>query len=391
MSEITVTPTIRYIGCDDKTLDLFESQYVIPEGMSYNSYLILDEKIAILDTVDARATEEWLGNLEKALDGRTPDYLVIHHMEPDHSGSLLAVLEKYPTLTLVGNAKTFAFLPQFFEDLDVSGHTLTVKEGDTLSLGEHTLHFILAPMVHWPEVMMSYEEKEHVLFAADAFGKFGALDSEDEEGWACEARRYYINIVGKYGAQVQALLKKAAGLNIQIICPLHGPILNEDIPYYLDKYDVWSSYRPEDEGVTICYSSVHGNTRKAVLKLAEILKEKGAKSVSLFDLARDDMAEAMEDAFRYSRLILATTTYDGAIFPVMHDFLYHLKVKNFQNRVVGLMENGTWAPMAAKLMRAELETMKNVTIVEPVVTLKTAMKKADIPALEALADAILSE
>ena len=390
MSLSSVTPSIRYIGVDDKTLDLFESQYIIPEGMSYNSYLILDEKVAIMDSVDARKTEEWLSNLEAALDGRTPDYLVIHHMEPDHSGSLIAVLKKYPSLTLVGNAKTFAFLPQFFEDLDVTGRTLTVKEGDTLSLGTHTLKFLLAPMIHWPEVMMSYDQTDHVLFAADAFGKFGALDAEDEEGWACEARRYYINIVGKYGAQVQALLKKAASLDIQIICPLHGPVLSDDIPYYLDKYDVWSSYRPEDDGVTICYSSVHGNTRRAVLKLAEILEAKGAPSVSLFDLARDDMAEAMEDAFRYSKLILATTTYDGAIFPVMHDFLYHLKVKNFQNRTVGLIENGTWAPMAAKMMRTELETLKNVTIVEPVVSLKTAMKKADVAALEALADAILA-
>ena len=388
MLDKTISSSIRYIGVDDPDIDLFESQYVVPEGMAYNSYVILDEKVAVMDTVDARKTDEWLANLESALEGRTPDYLVIHHMEPDHSGSILAFLAKYPNTTLVGSAKAIAFLPQFFEDLDVTGKTCAVKENDTLCLGAHTLTFIMAPMIHWPEVMMSYESTDKVFFAADAFGKFGVYDA-DEDDWACEARRYYINIVGKYGAQVQGLLKKASGLDIQVICPLHGPILKDNLGYYLNKYDIWSSYRPEDAGIVIAYSSVHGNTRRAVLKLAEILEAKGAPSVSVFDLARSDMAEVMEDAFRYDRLVLATTTYDAVIFPVMADFLYHLKVKNFQNRKVALIENGTWAPAAAKFMRAELEAMKNITIVEPVLSLKTSLKKADLATLEAMADALL--
>lgn len=388
MKDVSITDSILYIGADDKTLDLFESQYVIPNGVSYNSYLILDEKVAVMDTVDARATGTWLDNLSKALNGRTVDYLVISHLEPDHSGNIQKLAEMYPDMKLIGNAKTFAFMPQFF-DLDLTGRTITVKEGDSICLGSHTLNFFMAPMVHWPEVMVTYESSEKVLFSADGFGKFGALDAE--ESWTCEARRYYFNIVGKYGAQVQALLKKAAALDIQMICPLHGPILKEDLGFYIGKYDVWSSYRPEDEGTLIAYASIHGNTRKAAEKMADILKAKGAKKVVLTDLSRCDMAEAVEDAFRYSSLVLAAASYDGGVFPPMEDFLHHLKSKMYQNRTIGLIENGTWGPTAGRTMKGILEGMKNLTVCDPMVTIKSTMNAANVEAMEQLADAILAD
>lgn len=386
MSICKLSNSITYIGADDKTLDLFESQYIVPNGVSYNSYLITDEKIAIMDTVDKRASEEWLSNLEAALDGKEPDYLIISHMEPDHAANIKVAAEKYPSMKLVGNAKTFPMLKQFFR-IDLEGRTITVKEGETLSLGEHTLQFFMAPMVHWPEVMVTYEQSEKVLFSADGFGKFGALDTDED--WACEARRYYFNIVGKYGAQVQALLKKAATLDIRMICPLHGPILTENLGYYIDKYNTWSSYEPENEGIFIAYASIHGNTAEAAKKLAEILKEKGAPKVSVADLSRDDMAEAVEDAFRYDRLVVAGATYDGGLFPVMEDFLLHLKAKNYQKRTAAIMENGTWAPMAGKKMRELLESMKNVTVTEPVITIRSAMTEANISDMEKLADELL--
>ncbi|MCD7824939.1 MAG: FprA family A-type flavoprotein [Clostridiaceae bacterium] len=386
--QITISDAVKYIGVDDKTIDLFESQYIVPEGVSYNSYVIMDEKIAVMDTVDKRGMEEWEKNLVRALDGRTPDYLVIHHLEPDHAGSIARLTELYPDVTLVGNAKTFSMLPQFF-DLPSDGKTLTVKEGDTLSLGEHTLSFVMAPMVHWPEVMVSYESKEKILFSADGFGKFGALDTEDDD-WACEARRYYFNIVGKYGNPVQTLLKKAASLDIQTICPLHGPVLKENLSYYLDLYNTWSSYEPEDEGILIAYASIHGNTGAAAKKLGEILEQKGAKKVVVSDLAREDMAEVIEDAFRYDKMIVAAASYDAGVFPCMQDFLHHLQSKAYQKRTVGILENGSWAPTAARTMRGLLENMKDITIVEPVVTIKSTMKETDIPSMEALADAILS-
>jgi len=386
MKDVTITDSILYVGVDDKTIDLFESQYVVPNGISYNSYVILDEKVALMDTVDSRATEEWLDNLDKALDGRGVDYLVVSHMEPDHAGNIKNLIDRYPDMQIVGNAKTFAMIPQFF-DVDITERSVTVKEGDTLSLGKHTLQFFMAPMVHWPEVMVAYEQSEKILFSADGFGKFGALDTD--EAWTCEARRYYFNIVGKYGAQVQALLKKAATLDIQMICPLHGPILKEDLGYYIGKYDIWSKYEPEDEGVFIAYASIHGNTAKAAKKLAEMLEEKGAKRVAIADLARDDMAEAVEDAFRHDKLVLASSTYDGGLFPCMEDFLSHLKSKNFQKRTVALMENGTWAPMAAKKMREYLEGMKEITICEPVVTIKSAMKEDTLKAMEELAEKLV--
>lgn len=388
MKDVSITDSILYIGADDKTLDLFESQYVIPNGVSYNSYLILDEKVAVMDTVDARATDTWMDNLSNALNGRTVDYLVISHLEPDHAGNIQKLAEMYPDMKLIGNAKTFAFMPQFF-DLDLTGRTITVKEGDSICLGSHTLNFFMAPMVHWPEVMVTYESSEKVLFSADGFGKFGALDAE--EGWTCEARRYYFNIVGKYGAQVQALLKKAAALDIQMICPLHGPILKEDLGFYLGKYDVWSSYRPEDEGTLIAYASIHGNTRKAAEKMADILKTKGAKKVVLTDLSRCDMAEAVEDAFRYSSLVLAAASYDGGVFPPMEDFLHHLKSKMYQNRTIGLIENGTWGPTAGRTMKGILEGMKNLTVCDPMVTIKSTMNAANVEAMEQLADAILAD
>lgn len=386
MKDITITDSILYVGVDDKTLDLFESQYIIPNGVSYNSYVIMDERITIMDTVDARKTEEWLQNVEKVLGGKTPTYLVVSHMEPDHASNIQILMEKYPEMQVVGNAKTFAMIPQFF-DVDLTGRTVTVKEGDTLNLGTHTLQFFMAPMVHWPEVMVAYEQKEKILFSADGFGKFGALDAD--EAWTCEARRYYFNIVGKYGVQVQALLKKAATLDIQMICPLHGPILKEDLEYYIGKYDTWSKYEPEDEGVFIAYASIHGNTAKAAKKLAEMLEEKGAKRVAIADLSRDDMAEAVEDAFRHDKLVVASSTYDGGLFPCMEDFLSHLKAKNYQKRTVALMENGSWAPMAAKKMSAILETMKDITVCEPIVTIKSTMKEDTLETMEELAEKLV--
>lgn len=385
--EVRISDAVKYIGVDDRTIDLFESQYVVPEGVTYNSYLILDEKTALMDTVDTRGMEEWEQNLSAALEGRKLDYLVISHLEPDHAGSIGRLLELQPGVTLVGNAKTFAMLPQFFE-LPEGIQMLTVKEGDSLSLGTHTLNFYMAPMVHWPEVMVTYESSEKILFSADGFGKFGAMDAEDDEGWACEARRYYFNIVGKYGAPVQALLKKAAGLEIQTICPLHGPILNENLGYYIGLYDTWSSYRPENSGVLVVYASIHGNTARAAEKLGELLKEKGVEKVVVSDLAREDMAEVIEDAFRYDRMVVAAASYDGGMFPCMQDFLHHLQSKAYQKRTVGVLENGSWAPCAAKSMKEILGTMKDVTIIEPAVTIRSTMKDSDLPALEALADAI---
>lgn len=386
MKNTYISEKIRYIGADDKDLDLFEGQYVIPNGMAYNSYLILDEKAAVMDTIDIRRTDEWLANLEAELKGRTPDYVIVSHMEPDHAASLQILAEKYPDIKIVGNAKTFTIIGQFF-DLDLTGRTITVKEGDTLELGEHTLQFIMAPMIHWPEVMMTYEQSEKILFSADAFGKFGTLDTEED--WACEARRYYFNIVGKYGVQVQALLKKAAGLDIQTICALHGPILKDNLGYYIDKYNIWSSYEPEDKGILIAYASIYGNTKKAALKLAEMLKEAGAEKVVVTDLARDDMAEALEDAFRYDRMVLAASTYDGGIFPCMEEFLHHLKAKNYQKRTVGFIENGSWAPVSARLMKGIMETMKEITFAEPVVTIKSAFKENNMEQMEALVKALV--
>lgn len=381
-----ITNDIIYIGVDDKDIDLFEGQFDVPNGMAYNSYVILDKKTAVMDTVDASKTDEWLENLENALDGKKPDYIVIQHMEPDHSGSLKAFLEKYPDTVVVGNAKTFVMMSQFFGK-DFTCEKSEVKEGEKLELGDHTLTFIMAPMVHWPEVMVTYDEKDKVLFAADGFGKFGALDTD--ESWACEARRYYFNIVGKYGAQVQALLKKASALDIQIICPLHGPVLTENLGYYLDLYNTWSSYEPENNGVTIAYVSFHGNTKKAVEKMKEILLEKGAEKVSTFDLMRDDFAEAVEDAFRYSKLIVAATTYNMEAAPKAENYLTYLKGKNYQNRKIGLMENGTWAPVAAKCMTKIIEGMKNIDLCENVVSIKSVMNDENIEQMENLADEIL--
>ena len=380
-----LTQNIFYIGVDDNDIDLFEGQYVVPNGISYNSYLIKDDKVTVMDTADGRKTDAWLSNLEEALAGKTPDYLVLLHMEPDHTGSLKAFLEKYPSAQIVSNTKLFNMIPQFFEGMDLTGRQVVVNEGDTLPLGAHTLKFIMAPMVHWPEVMMAYEEKEKILFSADAFGKFGSLDTEED--WACEARRYYFNIVGKYGAQVQALLKKASTLDIQRIYPLHGPMLTENLSYYIEKYDIWSSYRPEDKGVFIAYASIYGHTKVVAEKLKELLEAKGVK-VAISDLAREDMAECVEDAFRYDRLVLASPTYDGGIFPVVESFIGHLKSKNYQGRKVAFIENGSWAPMAAKKMRAEMEGLKDITFVNPVITIKSAMKQADLVQVEALTEAL---
>ena len=357
--KVTISDAIRYVGVDDREIDLFESQYIVPNGVSYNSYLIMDEKIALMDTVDARKTDEWLQNVEEQLAGKTPDYLVISHLEPDHGGSILAVTEKYPQMKLVSNVKVFNMLPQFF-DMEIEDKKVVVAEGDTLNLGSHELTFVMAPMVHWPEVMVEYESSEKVLFSADAFGKFGALDTEED--WACEARRYYFNIVGKYGAQAAALLKKAAGLDIQTICPLHGPILKENLGYYIDKYVTWSSYEAEDDGVLVAFASIHGNTAEAAKKLGEILEAKGAKKVVVSDLAREDMAEVIEDAFRYDKIVVACSTYDGGLFPCMQDFLYHLGHKNYQNKKVAFMENGSWAPVANKKMKEFFENMKEMKL-----------------------------
>lgn len=385
MFALEITKDILYIGTNDHDIDLFEGQYPVPNGVSYNSYLITDEKIAVMDTVDHRKALPFLQNLEKALAGRTPDYLVISHVEPDHASSVKAFLDKYPDTTLIGNAKTFPMLLQYFEDLSPK-NTLTVKEGDTLSLGKHELHFIMAPMVHWPEVMVTYDSCAKVLFSADGFGKFGALDVQED--WACEARRYYFNIVGKYGIPVAALLKKAAALDIQIICPLHGPVLAENLGYYLEKYQIWSSYQPESEGVFIAYASLHGNTREAALKLAEFLKQRGCPKVVLTDLAREELSEAIEDAFRYGKMVLASPTYDGGIMPVMESFLAHLKAKAFQNRTVALIENGSWAPCAAKAMASVLSSMKDITLLDQTVTIRGALKESDTARLEKLADAL---
>ena len=379
---------IKYIGCDDAGMNLFESQYVTPEGMCYNSYLIMDEKVAVMDSVDPRKTDEWMQHLSAALNGRTPDYLIVQHMEPDHSGSLKAFRKAYPAATIVASEKALTFMAQFNEGVDFSP-TMAVKEGDVLNLGSRSLKFIGAAMIHWPEVIVTYCPEEKTLFSADGFGKFGVIDA-DADDWACEARRYYFNICGKYGAPVTTLLKKASALDIQTICPLHGPILEgEKLSEALRLYSIWSSYGVETEGVLVAHASIHGNTKKAAEKLADILKEKGAAKVVVADLCRDDMAEVIEDAFRMNRLVVCASSYDGDVFPPMHMFLWKLKMKAYQNRTVGILENGTWAPSAGKAMRALLEQMKNVNIVEPAVTIRSSMKQTDIPALEALADAVL--
>ena len=389
MSDTYISDSIKYIGADDTTLDLFENQYIVPNGVSYNSYIIMDEKIAVMDTVDQRKTDEWFDNLNKALDGKTPDYLVVSHLEPDHAANIQNFVEKYPTAKLVLSMKAKAMMPQFFEIDNLDDICITVKEGDTLELGEHKLTFIMAPMVHWPEVMVEYEEKEKILFSADGFGKFGALSADED--WACESRRYYFNIVGKYGAPVQTLLKKAANLDIKTICPLHGPILKENLGYYTDKYNTWSSYQPEDEGVLVAYASIHGNTEKAAKLIAKTLEEKGAPKVAITDLTRDDMAEAIEDAFRYSKLIIAASSYDGGVFPPMEDFLNRLSHKAYQNRTVGLVENGSWAPCAARAMKGFVENMKNITICDNTVTIKSTLKDADMDSVSALVDEILNK
>ena len=369
---MNVSDSIRYIGVYDDTIDLFEGQYPVPQGISYNSYLILDEKVALMDTVDQRATAKWLDNLQEALGGRTIDYLIVSHMEPDHAGSLFKIAELYPEMTIVGNAKTFPMISQFFP-IDLTGRTLVVKEGDTLSLGRHTLTFTMAPMVHWPEVMMTYESEEKIVFSADAFGRFG--DPESGEEWTPEARRYFINIVGKYGAQVQAVLKKVGGLDVRTICPLHGPVLQDNLGFYIGLYDTWSSYRSEEKGVLIAYASIHGHTAEAAAYLADQLKAKG-ETVELINLGRADLSEAVAQAFRFDRMVLACSTYDGGIFTPMDAFLHRLRAKSYQNRTVYLVENGTWAPMAAKQMRAALEEMKNISVAEPVVTIRSAMNDA---------------
>ena len=385
---------VVYIGCDDLDIDLFESQYVVPDGMAYNSYLILDSKVAILDTCDARKADEWKANLQEALDGRQPDYLVVHHMEPDHSALAAWALEQFPGITLVASAGAIRMLGQFFPGVQAEGRTLTVKEGDKLDLGEHCLSFIGAPMVHWPEVLMSYDATDGALYSADGFGKFGALCERgfygrDDDDWACEARRYYFNIVGKYGAQVQAVLKKASGLDIRTIRPLHGPILEDNLGEYIHLYDLWSSYTPETDGVFIACASIHGGTLKAAEKLAEILQQKGAPKVLLSDLTRSDVAENVEDAFRYPRMVVAASSYDAGLFTPMYDFLHRLQIKGYCKRKVAVVENGSWAPSAGRVMREMLGAMKEVTVVEPGVTIRSRMRPEDIPALEAIADAIL--
>lgn len=384
-ADLTVTQDIRYIGVNDREIDLFEGQYVVPNGMAYNAYVILDEKIAVMDTVDVHKKDEYLSNLEKALEGRTPDYLIVSHVEPDHASSVGALLEKYPSIRLVGNAKTFQMLAQYF-DFDME-NTLTVKEGDVLSLGRHELQFIITPMVHWPEVMFTYDRSDKVLFSADAFGKFGALDADED--WTCEARRYYFNIVGKFGMPVQMVLKKAAALDIQVICPLHGPVLKDNLEFYLNKYQIWSSYQPESEGVFIAYASLHGNTAGAAKKLGKLLLDKGCPKVAMADLARDDMAEALEDAFRYGKIVFAASSYNAGVMPFMEDFLHHLKAKSYQNRTVALIENGSWAPSANKTMADILSQMKDITILEQQVTIRGAVKKSDEEALAVLANELM--
>lgn len=381
-----ITDDIRYVGVNDHDIDLFEGQYVVENGMAYNSYVIMDEQIAVMDTVDGNFTDEWLKNISDVIGDRKPSYLIVQHMEPDHSANIANFLDLYKDAKVVATAKAFVMMKQFF-GTDYPERQIVVKEGDTLSLGTHTLTFVLAPMVHWPEVMVAYETSEKILFSADGFGKFGALDADED--WACEARRYYFNICGKYGVQVQNLLKKAAGLDIEIICPLHGPILKENLGYYIGLYDTWSKYEPENEGILIAYASIHGNTAAAAKKLAEILEAKGAPKVVVADLSRDDMAEVIEDAFRYDRLVLAAATYDAGIFPCMEDFLHHLKAKNYQKRKVAFMENGSWAPMAAKIMKGIVEGFKNIEIVDPVVTIKSTMNDENIKTMEELADNLL--
>ena len=383
-----ITKQIIYIGVDDTDIDLFESQYVVPNGVSYNSYLILDEKVAIMDTVDYRKHKEWLANLDSALNGRTPDYLVVQHLEPDHAGSIAKVLERYPNMQIVASDKAVKMLPQFYFDIELEGKIIGVKEGGTLSLGGRTLHFAMAPMVHWPEVMVTYDSTDKVLFSADGFGKFGALCHDEE--WDAEARRYYINICGKYGAPVQALLKKAATLDIAIICPLHGPVLTENLGHYIGLYDTWSKYEPEEEGVFVAYASIHGNTREVAEKFADILRAKGAKKVIVSDLARVDMSEAVEDAFRYSHLVVAAASYDSDVFPPMHDFLHHLAIKGYCKRRIGIIENGSWAPSAGRAMRNIIDRFKDVSVVEDIVTIMSRLKPSDIPALEQLADNMLT-
>ena len=395
MSVRKLSADVAYIGADDLDLDLFESQYIVPEGMAYNSYVILDRKIAVLDTADAKVGAQWLANLAEALDGRQPDYLVVHHMEPDHSALIAKVLELYPALQLVASAKALQMLPQFFEGIHLEGRTLAVKEGDVLELGKHSLRFIAAPMVHWPEVMVSFDESDGVLYSADGFGKFGALGKcgfygRDDDDWACEARRYYFNIVGKYGAQVQALLKKAAALPIKAIRPLHGPLLEDNLGEYLSLYDTWSKYEAETDGIFIACASIHGGTLAAAEKLAEILKAKGAPKVVLSDLCRSDFAENVEDAFRYPKLVAMASSYDAGLFTPMYEFLHRLEIKGYCKRKVALVENGSWAPSAARVMKEMFGGMKDVSVVEPVVTLRSRLKASDIPQLEQLADRILN-
>ena len=386
MKDTTITDNILYIGADDKDIRLFESQYEVPNGMAYNSYFIKDEKNVVLDTIDRKVTDTWLENLEKALEGETVDYLVVSHLEPDHAYNIGLLVEKYPDMKIIGNTITFNMLPNFF-DIDLTDKKIVVKEGDTINIGKHTLQFFMAPMVHWPEVMATYEQTEKILFSADGFGKFGTLDTKED--WDCEARRYYFGIVGKYGAQVQALLKKASTLDIKMICPLHGPILKENLGHYIEKYDIWSSYQPEDDGVFIACASIYGNTFKAAEKLKEMLEEKGAKKVVLTDLAREDMAEAVEDAFRYDKIILAASSYNAGVFVPMQQFLMKLKERNYQNRKIGVIENGSWAPSAAKTMKSILQEMKDITIIEPSVTIPSTMKQETIIQMEKLAESIL--
>lgn len=382
-----VSDSVKYIGVDDTDIDLFESQYLVPDGVSYNSYVILDDKIAVMDTVDERKTDEWFSNLTEVLEDRQPDYLVISHLEPDHSSNIERLAVRYPDMKLVGNAKTFQMLPQFF-DMDFSERSIVVKEGEELSLGTHKLVFYMAPMVHWPEVMVTYEATEKILFSADGFGKFGAIELTKDKDWACEARRYYFNIAGKYGVPVQQFLKKAAGLDINMICSLHGPVLKDNLGYYIGLYDIWSKYEPENKGVLIAYASIHGNTAKAAYELADMLKKAGEDKVVVSDLSREDMAEVIEDAFRYDRMILCAASYDGGVFPCMQDFLLRLQSKAYQNRTVGMVENGSWAPCAARVMRSIVDAFKNITVVEPVVTIKSTVKESDKAALSSLAQAI---
>ncbi len=387
MKDIVISNDVKYIGVDDKEIDIFEGQYIVPNGISYNSYLIKDEKIAVMDTVDKRKSEDWLNNLTSELDGKEPDYLVVLHMEPDHSYNVEALAKKYPKMKIVGNSKTFEYMQQFFYIEDLEERKVVIKEADELNLGKHTLQFFMAPMVHWPEVMVAYEKEEQIVFAADGFGKFGTLDTDED--WTCEARRYYFNIVGKYGAQVQALLKKLATINVKMICPLHGPVLKEDLGFYINKYDIWSKYEAEDDGVFIAYSSIHGNTEEAVKELVEKLNQNGAKKVAVSNLTREDFAEAIEDAFRYDKIIFAAPTYNGGIFPVTEHLLRELSEKNYQNKKIGIIENGTWAPMAAKKMKEIIATMKNIELCDNVVTIKSRLNEESRLQMNNLIDEIL--